>query len=130
MCVWVVKVLVFLCFTFLLVSHQCFFSLLVRLGEVTAIVALLVIAFVEEKDEEEEEEEWTPSLSFFSDGKYQILLFALTKEREISRGKKKKRERGKWNFGREKWGSEEDRRERERRMRDLKCVWKIFKCNK
>ena len=103
MCVWV-----FLCFTFLLVSHQCFFSLLVRLGEVTAIVALLVIAFVEEKDEEEEE--WTPSLSFFSDGEYHIFLFALIKEREVYRAKKKKkkqRERGKENFGKRevrKWG--------------------------
>ena len=130
MCVWV-----FLCFTFLLVSHQCFFSLLVRLGEVTAIVALLVIAFVEEKDEEEEEEEeWTPSLSFFSDGEYHIFLFALIKEREVYRAKKKKkknREREeKKILEREKWGSEEDMRESERRMGDLKWVLKIFKGNK
>ena len=112
MCVWV-----FLCFTFLLVSHQCFFSLLVRLGEVTAIVALLVIAFVEEKDEEEEEEEeWTPSLSFFSDGEYHIFLFALIKERE----EKKILEES----------SEEDMIESERRMGDLKWVLKIFKGNK
>ena len=46
------SVFFFFFLTFLLVSHQCFFSLLVKYGEVAAIVVLLVLVFCRRTEEE------------------------------------------------------------------------------
>jgi hypothetical protein len=76
------------------VSHQCFFSLLVKYGEVAAIVVLLVLVFCRRTEEES-----IPSLLSLSlSHKRNITFFSgLIKEREIYREKKREREKKIWN---------------------------------